>query len=384
MKILHLFSNVKLTGPAEPAINLCASLKRSGYEVDFACGSSSRSGSNSVEKTALDRGLEPIIRFRLNKHLNVKDNMHDLRKLPPFLRKSRVGIVHTHMDNDHLVGGRASRITDNKIVVIRSCYSGDGMKPTLRNRYLLRKLTDGLIVASESARREVIRNFDFPSDRIWVVPGAVDTNRFNESNVSLGLRPQFGLADDNFVLGVVARIQPYRRFDVILEAMKIISRTDLQVKLLIVGRGTRMRKVAVEPVERMRLGKQVTFAGYQTGQDYVDTLACFDAMIFLVPGTDGTCRAVREAMAMGKPVIAARRGMLPEIVDHAVNGLVIDDTPDTLAEAIRYISCNREVVASMSAQAAKKAQEKFRLDVQAREVSLRYKEVSDLGRIFRT
>ena len=119
------------------------------------------------------------------------------------------------------------------------------------------------------------------------------------------------------------------------------------------------------------------------GQDYVDTLACFDAMIFLMPGTDGTCRAVREAMAMGKPVIAARRGMLPEIVDDAVNGLVIDDTPDTLAEAIRYIACNREIVASMSAQAAKKAREKFQLDVQAQKVAGVYKEVLNLGRLAR-
>ena len=35
----------------------------------------------------------------------------------------------------------------------------------------------------------------------------------------------------------------------------------------------------------------------QRGIEYVDTLRCMDAKVFLVPGSDGSCRAVREAMA---------------------------------------------------------------------------------------
>jgi glycosyltransferase involved in cell wall biosynthesis len=375
MKILHLFSNVKLTGPAEPAISLCASLKQAGHDVMFACSA----GKSSVEKVAISRGLEPITRFRLNKHLRIKDNIHDLRKLPSFLRENQVRMVHAHLDNDHLLGGRASRSADQGILVVRSCYSGDGMRSTLRNRYLLGRLTDGLVVASESARKSILENFRFPERRIWIVPGAVDTDRFNESNVTANFRPQFGLDEGDFVFGVVARIQPHRRFDVILEAMKMVLRTTPAAKLLIVGRGTRMRQVAVEPVEQMGLGGCVRFAGYQTGQDYVNTLACFDAMIFLMPGTDGTCRAVREAMAMGKPVVAARRGMLPEIVDHARNGFVIEDTPSSLAEAMRYLVNNPEVVASMSTQALKKARKVFQLNSQAREVGSIYEQIAGMG-----
>ncbi len=331
--------------------------------------------------TATEKGLSPITRFRLNKHLNIRDNMYDLRRLPAFLMENRISVVHAHMDNDHLVGGRSSRKADPKISIVRSCYSGDGLKPSLRAQYLLRKLTDGLIVASESAKASILENFPFPEDRIWVVNGAVDTDRFNRSEALTGTRSRFELGDEDFVFGVVARIQPHRRFDVILEAMKRVSARDPAARLLIVGRGTRMREVAVEPVRRMRLEGCIKFAGYQVGRDYVDTLACLDALIFLMPGTDGTCRAVREAMAMGRPIIAARRGMLPEIVDHAVNGLVIEDNPETLAEAMRYLVRNREVAKSMSAQSFKKAREEFRLDTQAREVGRIYEEVAKLGRL---
>jgi glycosyltransferase involved in cell wall biosynthesis len=161
--------------------------------------------------------------------------------------------------------------------------------------------------------------------------------------------------------------------------MKNVSKHDPRIKLLIVGRGTKMREVAIEPVERMRLTNCVTFAGYRVGQEYVDTLACMDVKVFLVPGTDGTCRAVREAMAMEKPIIAARRGMLPEIVDHGVNGIVVEDSPEALAEAIRHLADNRDLLLSMSREAYRKAREKYRPDVQARQVCGIYEHLLRMG-----
>jgi glycosyltransferase involved in cell wall biosynthesis len=337
-----------------------------------------------VEAVAAERGLEPITKFRLNKHLNFKDNIHDLRRLPGFLKDNQIDIVHTHLDNDHLVGGRSARKADNGILVLRSCYGGDGLKSTLRNQYSMSRLTDGIIVASESAREGILKRYEFPEDRIWIVHGAVNTERFSEINISRNIRPQFGLDDEDFVLGVVARIQPHRRFEIILKALQKVLRKEPTVRLLIVGRGSKMHRVAVEPVRRMRLEDYVRFAGYQTGQDYIDTLASFDAMIYLMPGTDGTCRAVREAMAMGKPVIAARRGMLPEIVDHAVNGLVIEDTVDTLAGAVRHLVRNPDIRSSMSVEALKKARDEFALGVQSDSVGRVYEEAMKKGRWVRS
>ncbi|RJP24578.1 MAG: glycosyltransferase family 1 protein [Candidatus Abyssobacteria bacterium SURF_5] len=380
MKILHLFSNIKLTGPAEPAVNLCASLRSLGYDVQFACGRPHVSGGSSVEKAALERGLEPITAFRLSKHMSIRHNLRDMRKLPSFLQDARIDMVHAHLDNDHLIGGRAARKANRNLLVVRSSYSGEGMKSSLRGRYLLHECTDGLVVASETAKANVLAGFRFPEERIWVVPGAVDTDRFDRANVSADFRSRLGLSEQDFVLGVVARIQPHRRFDVILKAMKSVSLSDPQVKLLIVGRGTRMKQVAVDPVREMGLENQVKFAGYHVGQDYVNTIACFDSLIFLMPGTDGTCRAVRESLSMGIPAIVARRGMLPEIVDHAVNGLVIEDSPDSLAAAVRYLARDRNTVASMSEQARKKAREKLGLDLQARKIADIYEKMRNLGR----
>ena len=379
MKILHLFSNRKLTGPADPALGLCAELKRQGVDVRFACCSAGSGRMAAVKNRAEELGLEPITSFQLKKHFELKGNLQDLRTMPAFLSENRIDIVHAHLDNDHLIGAHAARKAKTGAVVLRSCYKGRGPRRTVRNRYIFGRYTDGVIVPSGIAERAMCEKFRFRSERVWLVGGAVDVERFDPAKVERNMRPEFGLESDNFVVGIIARIQTHRRFDVLLDAMKLVSKSDPRIKLLIVGRGTKMEQLTVEPVKRMRLTDCVKFAGYQMGSDYVDTLACIDAKVFLVPGTDGTCRAVREAMAMGKPIIAARRGMLPEIVDHGTNGIVIDDTPTALAEAILHLAQDKSRLRSMAENAFKKARMEYRPEAQAKEVIRIYEKLISDG-----
>jgi arsenate reductase-like glutaredoxin family protein len=106
----------------------------------------------------------------------------------------------------------------------------------------------------------------------------------------------------------------------------------------------------------------VTFTGY-LGDKYLDTLASFDALLFLVPGSDGTCRAIREAMCMGRAVIGARRGLIPEIVEDGKTGIVIDDTPETIARAIERLAADRAACAAMGEAGRRKALERWARDV---------------------
>ena len=94
-----------------------------------------------------------------------------------------------------------------------------------------------------------------------------------------------------------------------------------------------MEESVVKPMKRLGVEPWVVLGGYQT-EHYVDTLNSMDLFVFLVPGSDGTARALREAMAMGKPVIVTDRGMLPELVENGVSGIVAQETPESLAQAV--------------------------------------------------
>ena len=78
---------------------------------------------------------------------------------------------------------------------------------------------------------------------------------------------------------------------------------------------------------------------------------------------------------MGIPVIAANRGMLPEIVDNNINGLVIDDTPENLAEAILMLTRDEKLRKKLAEASLNKSLEKFSLEAMATQVEKVYEEL---------
>jgi glycosyltransferase involved in cell wall biosynthesis len=178
---------------------------------------------------------------------------------------------------------------------------------------------------------------------------------------------------------MVARFQKYRRTEVFLEAVQTIAKEFPTVKVLLVGRSGQIQKSVIKPMKQLGVEKWIILAGYRT-EDYLDTLACMDIFLFLMAGSDGTARALREAMAMGKPVIVADRGMLPELVENGMSGFVVKDTPELLAEAALQLLRHPEMRKAMGEAAREKAHREFRLDRQVEAVEKFYKEMISLGK----
>src|SRR5688572_19878821 len=147
MRVLHLFSNWKWTGPAELAVNLCRGLTAVGVDARFACGLEP-GGQACVRDRARERGVEPVLGgLRLPKHVSLLANWRDARVVAAYVARERVDVVHAHLPNDHAIAARAAR--DDRLRLVRSAYEGEGLKRTLRQRRAL-ATTDALVVASDA------------------------------------------------------------------------------------------------------------------------------------------------------------------------------------------------------------------------------------------
>jgi glycosyltransferase involved in cell wall biosynthesis len=124
-------------------------------------------------------------------------------------------------------------------------------------------------------------------------------------------------------------------------------------------------------MHQLGLARNLILTGYHL-EGYRELLAALDIKIFLVPGSDGSCRAVREAMAMGKPVIAANRGILPELVEDGVSGMVVDDTPENLAQAILGLVTNQPLRRKMGEAARQRMCREYSLAGQLEKVESVY------------
>jgi glycosyltransferase involved in cell wall biosynthesis len=385
LKILHLLSDWKWTGPAEPVSSLCRGLERRGHSVIFAYRKPPLPVEDSIEKRVLQLGIRSTDRFRLNHALKpsnpsaVIDNFRDLRDLARYLHQEEFGILNVHQSHDHILGGIAARWSGQPVIVIRTDHKRDFLKPNFGNRLLISQLTDGIITFSEKGRRQDADHFQMPLERVARVRPALDFSRFDPGKEFKNMRNVFGVGPDETVIGMVARFQKYRRTEIFLEALGLLVKEFPKIKALLIGRSSQMEESVVKPMKRLGVEPWVILGGYQT-ERYVDTLASMDIFVFLMPGSDGTARALREAMAMGKPVIVTDRGMLPELVENGVSGIVARETPESLAQAVTELLRDPEKRRKMGKAAFERARREFQPDRQVEEVETFYQEMISLGK----
>jgi len=385
MKILHLFSDWKWTGPSEPILNLCKGLEKRGHEVTLAYQKPPLPVEDSLEKRVLKEGVKATDQFYLNRAWkiyhpsSILKQLVDISNLTHYFNQEKFDILNVHQSHDHILGGIAAKRLKIPLLVIRTDHKRDPLNASLGNRLLISNLTDGMITFSERARRKDAEHFGLPLERIGRMAPALNLDRYAPKGEFKKMRTVFGIGQDDIIIGMVARFQKYRRTQFYLEAIRIIVREFPNIKVLLVGRSSQMEESVLQPMKQLGVEPWVVLAGYRT-DDYIDTLACMDIFVFLMAGSDGTARALREAMALGKPVIVANRGMLPELVEHGTSGLVVEDTPEQLAKATLQLLHDPALKERMGNAAYQKAHHDFQLDRQVDSVESFYQEMIRLGK----
>ena len=377
MRILQLTSDWKWTGPAAPMLELALALRARGHEVELACPEAPAGASPSLCSRARSAGLAPQLLLERARGIAPVRDARDAARLRTLLAKTDVGVVHCWHTRDHGLALRAagSRRRAGRTRVVRSYKSADPIAAWPWNRWLFGPASDGLMCVSPRAAE---RNRRLRGGRPTLGAfGAVDLERFRPAPPDKAVRESLGLSPEHRVVGIVARAQRHRRFDLLLEAAARAMARDASLRLLIVGRGTHIDETARAPAGRLGVADRVIFAGYRD-TDYPDVLRCADLFTFLVPGSDGGCRAVLEAAACGLPAVVSSRGALPEIVIDGETGRVVPEAPAALADAWLALLHDSALRARLAAAARRRAQQHFAPEELARQVEALYQEASPL------
>lgn len=319
MKVLHLFSDWKWTGPAEPVVSLCESLSARGFNVTLAYRKTPiEFPERTVEKEVEHRRIPATGRFKLNRYFSPRDWFSDLKEIPRFIEEKQVDIVHTHLSHDHWAAYLSLLRSKKKSLLVRTDHKRDGLPNDRAMRFLMRR-TDGLVAYGERLRQQDLYSFDYPPERsVKLSPGLKPF-----TGVVADVRPSLGLKGSEKVIGVIGRLKKDRGYDVILGAFRRVRDQLEHVKLVIVGRSSQIEESIKKPLAALGLEHDVILAGYRI-EDYFSVIAAFDVFVMMRAGSDGTARALREVIGMGKPAIVSTKGMLPELVLDGKTGFVVD------------------------------------------------------------
>ncbi|MBI5070405.1 MAG: glycosyltransferase family 4 protein [Deltaproteobacteria bacterium] len=343
MRILHLLSSPRWTGPAEPMAAVAAGLARRGHQVQVAVDGV-RPG--DLRERLASLGFAPRGDLALSTKAAPLSYLRDLWTLRRL--SGGLDVLHAHFSNDHDLAllSQVGRGRDRKVRVVRTIHSSR----SLRDRAfqgLVHRRTDGLLVPCEAHARALREGFGVDPGRILVSRGAVDPVAFSPEGPDL--RAELGLRPGQPVVGIVSRVKPERRHAALLAAFRPLAAERPEARLLVVGRGEGLPALR-QQVTRGGLEGQVVFAGYRRGPELAAAYRTMDCKVLLAEGNDGTCRALLEAMACGRPVVAWRFGAPAEaVVDGETGRLVEPEDVAGLTAALRALLAAPETARAQGA-----------------------------------
>jgi len=331
LSILHLLSNRWWTGTAEPVLALTQGLLERRQQVVLGAPAGSQ-----VEDLARKAGIPLLEDLQLNPRFQPWSWLHDVRTLSMFLRRTSVDVLHTHLSHDHWLGWSAVTLLNpppkRMPIYVRTVHTLRRPR-SLINRWLLTRGAAHLITVSSTLQQGLIEGLQVAPARVTAIAGAVDSQRFHPGLSGALFRQASAMSSTTPLVGIVARIAPSRGHLTLVEAFAQVHAAIPAARLVIVGKGE-FRPQVERRIGELGLTDAALFTGYREG-DLPEVLAALDVFVLLAPGSEGSCRAVLEAMAVGKPVVAARVGALQDIILDGETGLLIEPHAHTaLAHAI--------------------------------------------------
>lgn len=200
---------------------------------------------------------------------------------------------------------------------------------------------DKVLTIGEAMRAEIISR-GIPSDKVEIIPNAVDAVAFKPRSRSQHLDKKFGTLNLP-TIGYVSNMDHYRESqETLIEAVAILRDKGSDVRCVLVGDGPRSVKLK-EIASALNVADRVIFTGSVDHDSIPDYYSIID--LFVVPriperaATYVTPLKPFEAMAMGLPVIVSNLPALREIVDAPNRGSVFkpgnaQDLADVVEEAL--------------------------------------------------
>lgn len=264
--------------------------------------------------------------------------LRDLLRLRRLLRELRPDVVQYHLYASALAARIATLGTGTRRVhmVAGPLFLESGLIRLAERR--LRRL-DHLVVCGTADTSRRYGELGCPPARRAVATYGVDTSRFappadprRHAEIRAKLRSELGIAQDAFVVIMVAYVYPPRRLvhrgsgikghDVLLEAWREFAARHPRAHLLLIGAGWGARGEAHrrDLVDRFRLAEESTVTWLTDVADVRDHYLTADVSVS--PSLSEGHGAALEAGAMAVPCIVSDAGGLPEAVDERTGWVV--------------------------------------------------------------
>ena len=341
-------------------------------------------------------GLKPIVvlgakgplRERLKKlngttYIYHLDFPHLINPIPFFksvsflnsvIKKENVNLIHSNTLWDNQYGVVAAKLAG--IPHILHVRGFPEQKASLKSLYNMGSLA---ICNSEDTKRKFLKYSGFRK-RTEVVYNTVDTEIFIPDQESRHrVRQSYGFGEADLVMGMAGRLAEEKGQLFLLKTLLPMLKDNSNYRVLIAG-DEKIHPDTTYPEEIASFIQHNGLDGNVIMTGYIEDMKGFynSLDLFLLPSfREPFGRVLIEAMATETPVIASRVGGVPEVVDHEVNGYLVEPgDADSWRDYTNRLVHNKTILRNFVKSGRKKILEKFTSEHIASRIASLYKELS--------
>ena len=350
--ILH---GAALTRPEQVAVTVC--YIRDARDPVFAIGARARTAGVDYVEIVERHSFDPTIWPRLRR----------------LMKERHIDIVHAHDYKTDLLALLLSWREGTIALSTVHGWTGHTRREQVyyaADKRLLRRFPR-LIAVSEEIRHVLISHGARP-DRVTTVLNGIDHRIFRRDPLRRAAeRSRLGFADDDIVVGAVGRLEPQKRFDLLIDSVVQLQKRWPNILLAIAGDGS--LRASLQAHADSRLGNRCRLLGHC--DDVIALHHAFD--VFAQSSTyEGTPNAVLEAMALETPLVATSAGGTAEIVRQDIDGLVVPpENEPALTDALAALLADPAAARRRATNARHRVETDLSFDARMKKVERIYEEL---------
>jgi glycosyltransferase involved in cell wall biosynthesis len=357
-RVAFLIRDLNVGGAQRQLIELASGMHRAGWPVVVFV----MYGGGVNEPDLRARGV-PVVILGKSGRWDVAGFWYRMMRA---IRRQRPAVLHSYLGTENLLAVTMRPFLRGAKIVwgVRSSetdYRRWGRLPALifRLERLLARFVD-LVICNSTVGRDVHVAVGFPADRCVVVANGIDSERYHpDPEARAAVRAEWGVADDEVLAGVVARVDPRKDHAGFLRAASMVAVHEPRARFVIVGGGPASSEAElVALASELHLDERLIWAGARSDMPRVH-----NALDLLVSSSwgEGFPNVVAEAMASGVPAV---------VTDAGDSVLVVGDTgwvchakdPDDLARVIGEAIADRDALRARGLDARRRIVTEFSTD----------------------
>lgn len=320
----------------------CRGLVERGHDVVLAAGRET-GPEGSLWDAAKASGARLVPLEHMRRAVGIAADWKARPELVELFRREQPDVVHTHSSKAGIIGRSAAYAAG----VPRIVHTIHGMSFNRTQSAIVRatyrwlerragQYTDALITVADAMIDQAVAAGIGSRDRFTTIRSGLVTDQFTATpREREHYRRAWGVADDELVVGTIARLFENKGYDEIIAAMPAMVDQFPRLRFVWVGDG-KHRGMYENRLKRLGLGSRVRMLGLIPPNEVPSVLSAFDIVLH-ASRWEGLPRAIVQGLLTGLPAVSFDNDGAPEVVINDQTGLLVPfgDIPALSSAVVR-------------------------------------------------